>query len=89
MLAAALHLSRVQKRSFQWASKVMHMVVTATLVVVISALLLMILSHREAAPVRQKLSHSHYRELRIARNQLTAGLIDADQYERIVDALRR
>jgi uncharacterized membrane protein len=51
--------------------------------------LLTIAVGREVAPARQRASALHEYELRIARDRLTAGLIDADQYEAIVDALRR
>ena len=68
----------------------MNVIVAAVLIVTIGAMLLMVLGRREVAPVRRRVSSSsRQRELRIARDQLTAGVIDADQYERIVDAIRR
>ena len=68
----------------------MNVIVTAVLIVTIGAVLLMVVGRREAAPVRRRIStSSRQRELRIARDRLTTGVIDADQYERIVDALRR
>ena len=65
-------------------------VVLATVVVVATALLLfMLLRSGDAAPVRNRHRTRDDHALAVAREQLAAGLIDADQYERIVIALRR
>ena len=67
----------------------MNVIVATALIVTIGILLIALLTRREGAPARRHVSTSRERELRIARDRLTAGLIDADQYERIVDALER
>jgi uncharacterized membrane protein len=71
-------------------TKVITVIVAAVLIVTIGAMLLLIVGRREGAPVRHRISHSpRAHELRVARDQLTAGTIDADEYERIIHALRR
>jgi uncharacterized membrane protein len=65
-------------------------VVLATVVVVATSLLLfMLLRSGDAAPARQRRRTRNDHALEVAGHQLTAGVIDADQYERIVIALRR
>lgn len=65
-------------------------VILASVVLVTTGILLfMLLRSGEAAPVRHRPATRHDHALRVAREQLTAGMIDADQYERIVEALRR
>ena len=67
----------------------MNMIVATALVVTIGVLLFATLNRREQAPVRHRVSPSREHDLRVARDSFTAGRIDADQYERIVDALDR
>jgi uncharacterized membrane protein len=49
----------------------------------------MLLCSGDAAPVRHHHRTRDDHALHVAREQLAAGVIDTDQYERIVIALRR
>ena len=70
--------------------KVIEVIVAAVLAIAIGIMLLMIVGRTEGAPARRRFTaNTRQRELRIARDRFTAGMIDADQYERIVEALRR
>ena len=70
--------------------KVIKVVVAAVLAISVAAFLVVMTARpRHGVPVRHHVSSSRQRELAIARDRLTAGDIDAERYERIVDALRR
>ena len=71
-------------------AKVMNVIVAIVLIVTIGAMLLLLVGRREGAPIRHRISHSpRAHDMRIARDQLNAGMIDPDDYERIIHALRR
>jgi uncharacterized membrane protein len=65
------------------------MVGASILVIAVSALIFMLLRTGERKLVRSRHGHANDRELWVARERLTAGEIDAEQYERIVHALSR
>jgi uncharacterized membrane protein len=69
--------------------KVIIVVLAIVVVVATSLLLFMLLRTGDAAPVRHRHLTRDDHALDVAREQLSAGVIDADQYERIVIALRR
>ena len=67
----------------------MIVIVATVLIATLAVLIFAIVGRREGAPARRRITTTRQRELRIARDRLTAGVIDADQYERIVEALTR
>ncbi len=72
------------------AGKVIVVLIVVLLVVVVGVLLFVVQrSGEDAAPAHHHHDHERDRALRHARKQLHNGHIDPDQYERIVEALRR
>ena len=67
----------------------MNVIVAIVVILAVGVLLWTLMRTGEHAPVPHRHDPAADRALMVARDRLTAGEIDAEQYERIVHALRR